>query len=199
MVGESPARTSCGEALASGGEVRHETLDRGVVALDHDRAGDQRLDHAEPREMGFGGEELEHRRDPGPHRPRPLLLLIERLGHPPAQLGHHRVVSRDEALVLALEVLVEGAPGDRRVAGDVGDRRPRVAILRNRLGETRDQALALVVADELAGQAVAPRRQAGQLGGILGRLDRRVGWISQENRRYRSRRGEPILANWPVF
>ena len=95
---------------------------------------------------------------PAAHRLRPLLLLVEGVPHPPAQLGHDHVVGRDEALVLAVEVLVEGAPGDRRVAGDVGDRRPRVSVFRYRLGQARDQPLALVVGDELARQAVTPRR-----------------------------------------
>ena len=151
MVDESPREDIVGATLAAGGEVGDETLDRGVVALDHDGPGDQRLDHAEAGEVGLGGEELEHRPDPGAHRLRPLVLLVESLADPLAQLRHDRVVSRDEALVLAAEVLVEGAPGDRRVTGDVGDRRPRVAVLGNRLGQAGDQPLALVVATNSRG------------------------------------------------
>ena len=106
------------------------------------------------------------------------VLLLEGLGDPLAQFRHHRVVGGDEALVLAAEVLVEGAPGDGRVAGDVGDGCPRVAVLGNRLGEAGDQALALVVGDELARQAVPAGGKAGQLRRILASLlDRGVGGI----------------------
>jgi hypothetical protein len=55
-------------------------------------------------------------------------------------------------------MLVEGAPGDRRVAGDVGDGCPCVAVFSDRLGEAGDQPLALVVGDELAWQPVPSGR-----------------------------------------
>ena len=178
MVGERRARTSSRAALAARLEVGDEALDRGVVALDHDRAGDQRLDHAEPGQVGLGGEEGEHRRDPGPDRLRPVLLGLEGVADALAQLLHDRVVGGDEALVLAAEVLVEGAPRDRRVAGDVGDRRAGVAVFGDRLGEAGDQPLALVVDDELARQAVPARGQAGELRRVVvSRLDGGVGGV----------------------
>jgi hypothetical protein len=40
----------------------------------------------------------------------------------------------------------------------MGDRRPRVSIFGNRLGQPGDQPLALIMGDELARQTVAPRR-----------------------------------------
>ena len=124
---------------------------------------------------GSAARKLEHRADPGLDRLRPVLGLLEGGGDPLAQLLHHRLVGGDEALVLAREVLVEGAAGDGGGAGDVGDRRARVAMLGDRLGDPGDQALALVMGDELARQAVAPRRQARQLRRVaLGIVRRRV-------------------------
>ena len=83
--------------------------------------------------------------------------LLEGLCDALSKLGHDGVVGGDEALVLAREVLVKGAPGDRRVASDVGDGRARVTVLGDRLGEAGDQPLALIVGDELAREAVAAR------------------------------------------
>src|SRR5207253_1174682 len=104
----------------------------------------------------------------------------------------------DEALVLAVEVLVEGAPGDGRVAGDVSDRGAGVAVFGDGLGQSRDQALALVAGDELPRQAMPSRRQPSKLRRVLRRLERLVGWISQENRRYRSGRAGPRLTDGRV-
>jgi hypothetical protein len=101
VIGVRRDEDIAGAALAAGAEVGHQALDRGVVALDHDRARDQRLDHAEPGEVGLGGEELQHRRHPRPHPPRPVLLTIEGLADALAQLRHDRVVGSHEALVLA--------------------------------------------------------------------------------------------------
>jgi hypothetical protein len=42
--------------------------------------------------------------------------------------------------------------------GDVGDRRARVAVLGDRLGDPGDQPLSLVMSDELARQAMSARR-----------------------------------------
>ena len=169
---ERRLRTFFGRALAARGEVRDEGLHGGVVALDHDRAGDQRLDHRQPRQVRFGGEEAEHRADPGASRVGPVVLGLEGIVDPLAQLLGDRVESRDEALVLAVEVLVEGAPRDRRVAGDVGDRGAAVAFFGDRLGEAGDQSLTLVVDDEVAGQSMPSGREAGELRRVLGRLDR---------------------------
>ena len=166
-------RTALERALAAGGDVGEEGLHSGVVALDHDRAGDQGLDHREARQVRFGGEEAEHRLDPGAGRDGPVVLGLEGLVDPLAHLLGDRVKGRDEALVLALEVLVEGVPRDRRVAGDVGDRGPAIAFFGDRLGESRDQPLALVVHDEVPRQPVPTGRQARELRRVLGS----VGWI----------------------
>jgi hypothetical protein len=60
-----------------------------------------------------------------------------------------------KALLLALEVGVEDPPADLRVADDVAQRHRTVALLRHRLGEPRNQPLALMVGDLLAAVAVA--------------------------------------------
>ena len=57
---------------------------------------------------------------------------------------------------------------------DGGDRRRVVAALGDDADERGDQALALVVFDELRRQAVAAGRKAGQLVGLLGTLPGRV-------------------------
>ena len=166
-------------ALATLAEVGDEALDGRVVALHDNRPGDHRLDHAEAGQVRIGREEAEHRRNPGPDRPRPVVDLVESLRDMVAQLLHHRLVGDYEALVLAREVLVEGAAGDRRGTGDMGDGRSRVAVLRARLREPGDQPLALVVNDELAWQAVAARWQPRQLGLDLRRLSPEDEWIDR--------------------
>jgi hypothetical protein len=64
------------------------------------------------------------------------------------------------ALQLAVEELVEGAPGDPRPFDQVADGELRVALFGERRGGRRQQALALVGDDDLLGKGV---RAAGQL------------------------------------
>ena len=75
----------------------------------------------------------------------------------------HHLEGGEEALLLALEVLVEDAAGDLRLLGDVGDRHRLVAVLGDRGGEAGDQPLALVVGDLLAAEAVAAGGKGAEL------------------------------------
>ena len=102
-------------------------------------------------------------------RPAPPAASIE----PRTWVVDH-LVGGEEAVLLALEVLVEGAAGDLRRLGDLADRGRVVAVLGDRLDDAVEQPLALVLGDEGARQAVAPRRQAVLARGELLGCSRRV-------------------------
>ena len=74
-------------------------------------------------------------------------------------MGLDHLVGGDEAVLLALEVLVEGAAGDLRRRGDLGDRGRVPAVLGDRLDDAVEQPFALVLGDEDSRQAVAAGRQ----------------------------------------
>lgn len=63
-------------------------------------------------------------------------------------MGLDHLVGGGEAVLLALEVLVEGAAGDLRRGGDRGDRGRVVAVLGDGLDDAVEQPFALVLGDE---------------------------------------------------
>ena len=67
----------------------------------------------------------------------------------------HRFDRGQEAGLLVLEVLVEGAAGDARELDQVGDRGRLVALLGDRRDHRREEPLALVALGLLAGRAPA--------------------------------------------
>src|SRR5262249_21175023 len=68
------------------------------------------------------------------------------------------VESREKALLLAREVLVEGDQRHPRGFGDQLDRGLLVAALGDQLGRRQQNPLALFLGNEIAGNQVPPRR-----------------------------------------
>ena len=98
---------------------------------------------------------------PSRTRPRPLGSR-PRAGRedPLADPLDRLVVGGEEAVVLALEVLVEVTLGDAGAFADHRNRGPVVATLLQALGKRDMQSFALVLRDELTGKAMAATGQS---------------------------------------
>ena len=116
-----------GQLLAVGEEFG-EPGDRVPVSLAGVGAGGGDLDDRRPRQLGVEGEHLDDRRQPDPHPLQPGLLGVAVGDHLAEDPLDHQVVGGEEALVLVLEVLVEGRAGDVRLLDHVGDRGRLVAL-----------------------------------------------------------------------
>jgi hypothetical protein len=81
-------------------------------------------------------------------------VLLAGLPHSAGRLVEATLVGGEEAVLLGGEVLVELEAGDRRPLDDVGDGDGAVAALGDQLDGGVEDALALVVDDDLAAQLV---------------------------------------------
>ena len=126
-------------------------------------AGGHRVDHRDTGEVWLGDEKVE---DDGDSRADPVGPILNRgdgLGDQVVEMVDDDVERGQEAVLLGLEVLIEGAPRDPCRLDDFGDRDLAVGAFAGELDQGGDQPLALVVGDLLAGKAVGPRRQRPQL------------------------------------
>ncbi len=85
-------------------------------------AGGRDLDHGSARQRRVEGEEFDDRREPGLDPLQPGLAAVavgDDLGE---DLLDQHLVGGEEAVVLVLEVLVEGGAGGGRLLDHVGDR-----------------------------------------------------------------------------
>ena len=142
-----------------GAQGRGEQLHRLAVAGGDLAARGERLDQEAAGDGRVAGEDVEQGGEAGAHPVGPGLPRPRRRQHRVEDVGLDHLVGGDEAVLLALEVLVEGAAGDLRRGGDTGDRGRVVAVLGDRLDHAVEQPLALVLGDEDARQAVAAGRQ----------------------------------------
>jgi hypothetical protein len=94
---------------------------------------------------------------------RPVRNRLDRLADQLVKVLNDDVEGGEEARLLALEVLVEGAERNLGRSGDVGDRRLVVTAFVDDLGEAGDQSLALAVGDLVTREAVTTWRQRPEL------------------------------------
>ena len=115
------------------------------------------FDQGDAGERRIARELLEESIDRSLHPSRPILRLDLVAGgsHALPHLLDRQVVGGDEALVLALEVLVEITLRDGRPLTDHRHRRFLVPDLVQRLGQTGNQAFALIACDKLRREPVA--------------------------------------------
>ncbi len=109
-------------------EIRGEAGDGIPVPLACLGAGRRHLDQRGPRQLGLTREDLHQRGEPLANPGKPGLLPFafgDDRGEDPLD---HPVVGREKAVVLVLEVLVEGRPGGARLLDHVCDRRRVVAL-----------------------------------------------------------------------
>ena len=155
-----------------------ELLEGVECPLDHrDALGAGRvdLDEAHLRGAGLGGDQLQER----------LQGLLGALLAGGGALGllhdlegrlDQRLGRGQEALLLVLEVPVEGAAGDPGELDQVGDRGRLVALLGDRRDHRREEPLALVAVGLVAGHATARTKHSRpQLSGVPPRRPSHLG------------------------
>ena len=137
------ASSEASRPLFAGGadEVGDQHLPDVVFGGDRLRPGAVDVDAAQRGEGGLGGEEAAELLEADPQRDPPVRRPPDCRDHRRQHLGAARFERRPQRLGLAVEVFVEGRLGDRGGGGDVGDRRRRVALRRDRDGEAADDPL----------------------------------------------------------
>src|SRR6185503_4730909 len=108
---------------------------------------------------GLTREEVEEGAQARAHAPGEGGLALDGLDDAPEELLDHRVVRGEKRLLLVLEVLVEGPARDAGDTDDALDRHLAVAGRARHVGHGGEDALALVLRNEAARQAMTAWRQ----------------------------------------
>ena len=150
------------------GELGKRAVEGAPVMGGHLAARARRGREREAGELRVGREDLEGGGDLGGDLGRPSFLPGGCLAGGIAEVVRDLVEGREEALFLRVEVAVEGAPRDAGRRRDLGDGRLVVAELGDGGDDPGREAVALVLGDEIARQAMAaggkarkPRRLGG--------------------------------------